>query len=682
MNNLNAIQRVMALAGDASPFLINMIMGSARHPGIVFGPNVRVSGDFKYLPFRLEYSRGAVGEFAISFLRAFLSPGSSNRARAELISQNEALLQRVPISLSGGGLEVTEALQRGMIPSNKLTRQLGDYTGGYLGFRRMMTAFQHAYESSIDYAGIHLLKALEGSKRYDITTPQDLVDLKDYIDNIRGIASSRRLGVKSNQRAMEASILLAPRYRRAIAAIHVNVMQNNLRGKMARDAYLALGAAIPFIYTAISIAKSVEEAQREDKWGDMRHWENLGNELVNGLNPTHPGFVMWQAGNQAYGVGSKFVSDWRAFAKAITYPARKMGAELSIPEGVPLVGGQQLLRPTAKDWLDEDDLSRNAFVRWIRGQVAMVPSIGADWGFGKDYLGEPLPRTPMGDPKEFAKAWGKNLSGYAMFLWAHSAAFDGGTWRDRLNRGMGEFGGLRAHPSSFYAVADGVAQDLYNEEYEYLESYQRDAVRLDPIIKELVPRTGSISEELDKIDKELIEKLTAIANDPDLKNPFPNYSAAENEARGRRKQVFGEEFENSNNLESDDPNERAIAEYWSPLDTPEYEDAPPSKKKAVAERLRAKYKWTKSQREAIHRSLYRRPVPGGLIHKMGEEGMRRKASQDARIRHMKEQGVPSHVIEAYNNWYWVGDMPGGIGGVPTNPEAFYMYQLYGPGRRR
>ena len=82
----------------------------------------------------------------------------------------------------------------------------------------------------MDTAGIEMLKAFDhaGTNRYD--DPVARQELADFINEFRGLANPRRLGISTKQKQLESFSLLAPRYNRAIAAMITDLGRLNMRG--------------------------------------------------------------------------------------------------------------------------------------------------------------------------------------------------------------------------------------------------------------------------------------------------------------------------------------------------------------------------------------------------------------------------------------------------------------------
>ncbi len=389
VNNLNSLQRIFALAGDASPFMIQLLMANFRHPGASFR---------------------SADAFARTLVMGFTNPAAARRYQNKILAQNADLLQRLPIITSQSGLEFTEALaEGGMLHSSR--GLFGKSKLGQAGLKLAtwpLRPFQMAYETAIDTAGVHLARGMEHLAGGD---PAKLTQLKDYIDNMRGLASSARVGVGPNQAAGEAALLLAPRYRRAVAALHMDLVQGGLRGDLAKQAYASLAAGLVFSYVGISLA--VGAAQKKP-------WEQIRRDLLNGLRPDKGDFLLWRIGNNFIGPGSKYVSDLKMIGKMVTRP---------------------------DDFLDFKEVTQNPGVRWVWSQSAAAPKTSWEYLMGEAYLGEPISRDFSGDPVKSVLDFGRRvLGGNLLPIWVQGMVFEGGAPQERLARGGPDFFGLRAWP--------------------------------------------------------------------------------------------------------------------------------------------------------------------------------------------------------------------------------------------
>lgn len=388
IEQLNAVQRVFALAGDASLLGIQLLPLAFRHP-LTFGQ--------------------AAGSFGAQLTRALLDPAAARRFRATQVASNQRLLGKYRGILMSNTNEFTEALRQGGLfaPDSLLGKAAAP-----------LRPFQQAFETAMDDAGI---KMLQGLDNLGGNNPSRMRAISDYVNEIRGMTSSQALGIGPKQRVWEGMTLLAPRYRRATAALYVNAMQGGLRGQLARRSLIQFYGGMVMLGGAITIAKGMADGLTPDE---------IRKEMSQVMNPLSPRFMLWRVGGQLIGPGSKMRSDASLLGKVVT-TVGDVGGIVDAPPG--------------QNLLDFSEFRNNPAVKWIRGQLAAVPSTFWDVFSGRNYLGEPI--NPWNERSEW-ETLGKEVAENVIPLWLASAAFDGGTPGQRAVRGGGEFFGLRAFPGS------------------------------------------------------------------------------------------------------------------------------------------------------------------------------------------------------------------------------------------
>ena len=262
INQVNAVGRYFALAGDMSPFGIQLIFLAGAHPKI-FGK--------------------AMG----GFVRAFFDPLYQDNFLAKHI----ATIQRHPglILSRGGATEMTEAMGRG-----GLLRRGPLKIGG-----KVLEPFQRGFESSLDTAGIYMAEAYE----HLATTAARRAQIDAFINEFRGLLSTTRIGISNGQRQIERAVVLAPQYNRAIGALMYDLTQGNLRGQLARQAIAKGTTAIMAMSVAVSMALGEDE-----------------EEIVDHLNPLSVNFMTWDMAGQRVGPGSKVRSLLAMFGKITKRP--------------------------------------------------------------------------------------------------------------------------------------------------------------------------------------------------------------------------------------------------------------------------------------------------------------------------------------------------------------------------
>lgn len=262
INQVNAVGRYFALAGDVSPFAIQLIFLAGAHPKI-FGK--------------------AMG----GFVRAMFDPLYHNNFLAKhigTIQKNPGLLLT-----SGGATEFTEAMARG-----GLLRKGPFRIGG-----KLLEPFMRGFEASLDTAGIYMAETYEHLGTSAIRRAQ----MNAFVNEFRGLANTTRLGISSSQRQIERAVVLAPQYNRAIGALMFDLTQGNLRGQLAREAVAKGTAAIMAMTVAVSLALGESE-----------------EEIVDHLNPLSTNFMTWDIAKQRVGPGSKVRSLLYTFGKIIKAP--------------------------------------------------------------------------------------------------------------------------------------------------------------------------------------------------------------------------------------------------------------------------------------------------------------------------------------------------------------------------
>jgi hypothetical protein len=139
-------------------------------------------------------------------------------------------------------------------------------------------------------------------------------------------------------------------------------------------------------------------------------------------------------------------------------------------------------------------------------------------------------------------------------------------------------------------------------------------------------------------------------------------------------EIFGDS-DGLRGIDSDNPNVRAVAEYWSVLDDEAVIKANADNHDKVANKLRSElFDWTEEQKQAIIRSTWRQPIPEGLfkrlqVTKSGKRSKSKTARQivgahAARMRYLNDQGLSEETIARYEDWYFQRKVAAGES-VPT-----------------
>lgn len=406
VNQVNAVGRYFALAGDVSPFGIQLIFLAGAHPTI--------------------YARAIGG-----FVRAFFDP----RYHSNFLAKHAETIAKHPglVSTKGGATEMTEAMASWGLMRKGPLKIMG----------KALTPFQRGYEASLDTAGIYMAEAYAHLG----TSAARIAQIDAFVNEFRGLMSTKRIGVTGIQRQLESCAVLAPQYNRAIAALMVDLARGELRGQLARTAVLKGTAAIMAMSVAISYAMGDTEEEMRER-----------------LNPLSHNFMTWDVAGQRVGPGSK--------VRSLLFTAGKM---IKNPEDTAYFA-----------------------MRFLKGNFAPVLGTSIDLITGKNYVGDP---TRDGLMSLSRTVIGENL----LPIWVQSVAFEGGDLKGRMTRALAEFGGARGYPMGAYgelrALQDTLAQEKYGMSWEelgvspqYGKLHQRQLERENPELKELSELAAEESE--------------------------------------------------------------------------------------------------------------------------------------------------------------------------------------------
>jgi len=418
----------------------------------------------------------------------------------------------------------------------------------------------------------------------------------------------------------EAAILLAPRYRRAVAALHVSALQGGLRGKLARDAYASLTIGLAMTFAGITIALGVRRGQSR---------EHIMDELEAGLNPASSRFLLWRIGGQLIGPGSKYVSDIRLLAKIVTRP---------------------------EDFANFDDFNGNPGLQWVRGQIAAVPSFGWTYISGRRFMGEPVARDFIGEPLAALKSLGRELGENVIPIWASSVIFEGGDPTGRTVRGATDFWGGRGFPEGAFDILKSRSFEILDRSFDASEGHERLLLRevlrdqLTPLQQKRAERGVGRSvyfAESDDIEQDRRFELTQLADKPDVSS-F-DVAVLNAKYRGRRLQAgVGQEFEDAD-INDPDPNKQALAEFYALFDNPKLrrptlpsgESGAIISKEFIDATAALQGSWTAEQRAYVDRNTNTRPYPKAIFGQLSKASRRDiERSQRARETFFNNTGRP------------------------------------------
>ncbi len=272
INKVNAITRYFALAGDFSPFGIQLLFEAYLSPRIF-----------------------------TSTMKAFLKGMSGDLYHARLLNKNKGLIDKHPnLILTSQGTEWTEAFRTGGL----LQKGIFKYPG------KLLEPFQKGFEAALDEAQLLKAEALESLAK----TPKDIADLDQFINELHGMTSSAKLGTTVFTRQVESATLLAPRYFRAIGGLLFDVFRGGLRGKLARESMIKLTIGMVLSSIAIDLARGASE-----------------EEIIDRINPMSSNFFTWEVAGQKIGPGSKVRSVLRLIADSAEDPENLLRFSMDNP---------------------------------------------------------------------------------------------------------------------------------------------------------------------------------------------------------------------------------------------------------------------------------------------------------------------------------------------------------------
>ena len=503
-----------------------------------------------------------MGEVAKGYVAAFVNP----KYKYNLIEQNKELLAKYPdVILSGRQTETTDFIRlmgRGGWSRYKPVKLAGKiFTTPYAPFSR-------GVESALDAAGIELLKTLD---HLGVDAIQ-IREISDFVNEIRGLSSSGRLGVSKRQRQVEEISTLAARYNRAIVALLLDIFRpeaklprigrpidptKSLRPQLARRALLRGSSFLAMMSVAIgySLGEDIEE-------------------IAEHFNPTGPMFMTWNVHGQNIGIGSKLRS------------LIKLDAEIamSIYEGRGLT-----LFDMSMD---------NPMVRFIRGNFGYYPAQAATILSGATYMGDRVHTLPWIDlkpgqermtPAESIIATGKHVFPGPLLgpIWGKSVVLEGGGIGERSARGTAEFFGGRGYPEGGYQIIKQFAKDKVGIDYEDMYSFERKILReilakdLDPLQQQRLQQgdknalywaaLDSLDQERYQKEEEALEYFNArkgrFRDNPlrELKRSFSKIQDSYGDQRNDLNIQF-DMYQDDTEYDADDPGKFILSEWYATYD--------------------------------------------------------------------------------------------------------------------
>ena len=501
------------------------------------------------------------------------------------------------------------------------------------------------YDDSLDSVLPHI------SKEYD---SYHIKELAQFINSIRGLANSADMGVGPKQRLYESIFLLAPRYRRAVAAHYGKLWSGDpVTRSMAQKSLLQFYAGMTFTVLSLQAMQSMLEGDSE---------EQMINKITNILDPQSSTFMLFEVDGQKVGPGSKFISDLRVVAKMSNYLWKE-------------ATGQEI-----DDWEDVTSINRNnPAIKWVRAQLAASPSESIDFVLGKDFIGEPAYRGK--NSFEFIKNSARPLSENVIPLWLQSTLLEGSPdglgWgenvRNRTIRGTSEFMGLRAFPQGVTSILKESSYDVFNKGYSTLEPFEKEILRVissDKLSwlqeKQLQRATSDFAiyfGDVDRINEEFQKSILAYMDIyPDTtegnRDLYYRYGLLKNYRRGQLAEIGADIEFDEHDTENEDPIIQALAKYNSLFDNPDI------KVKGTQIINWEKYdelydammsEMSIEQQLAIQRNSNRLPLPERFLQRLsrigtGKEYQKIMASQLLREESLKLDNKPE-LAELYRRYF-------------------------------
>ena len=489
------------------------------------------------------------------------------------------------------------------------------------------------------------------TKEYDSFA---IKELAQFINSIRGLANSAEMGVSAKQRLYESIFLLAPRYRRAVAAHYGKLWSADpTTRRMAQRSLLQFYGGMAFVVLSLQAMQSILEGDTE---------EQLITKLTNILNPQSSSFMLFDVDGQKVGPGSKFTSDLRIVAKLSNYIWK---------EGT----GQDI-----DEWEDVTSINRNnPAIKWVRAQLAASPSEGIDFILGNDFIGEPAYRGK--NTFDFIQNSVRPLSENVIPLWLQSSLIegtpDGIGWqenvRNRTLRGATEFVGFRAFPQGVTSILKESSYDVYNKGYSKLEPFEKDMLRIisqeklnwlqDKQLKRATSDFAIYFADVDRVNTEFQDAILAYMEIyPDTpegnRDLYYRYGLLKNYRRGQLNEIGADIEFGEHDIENKNPVIKALAKYNALFDDPSIRVKGTQiinweKYDILYDQLMSEM--SEEQQIAIQRNSNRLPLPEKFLQRLsrigtGKEYQKIMASQALREQRFKFNNKPE-LAERYRRYF-------------------------------
>jgi len=318
--------------------------------------------------------------------------------------------------------------------------------GGWLGkvpiIGGLFTRFGISFDAAIDTSRTLLYEGL-----YDrIATPQDETAIINMVDNMVGIASSRRLGVTQIHRQSETFALYAPRYFRSMVSFVIDVFSGGIRTEVAAKALAKFAVGSAMFMAALAMALGQEDRLKPTK----------EEPLPIMFDPRSGQFMTVEIGGSHIGLGGAYVAlmrllgsitkaaqdDPKSFFKVDPHenPLLRYGYGRSSPISgavVDIATGRTYLRERLETPLDYGKLFIDkTFPFWLAGALTDVPRAGlgkaaAEWWGLRAWMVQYWEQA-----EKFADDHIKNIPEHMILDYQHEAWLNGELAYDDLNNGQ------------------------------------------------------------------------------------------------------------------------------------------------------------------------------------------------------------------------------------------------------
>lgn len=271
--------------------------------------------------------------------------------------------------------------------------------------------FGSAFEIYLDVSRTYMFEALE----HKAVTAIERTALVNFVDNMVGISSMRRLGMSALGRQLMTNALYAPRYYQAFVGLTADAFQGGLRGELARKSLAKFMVAIPTFMAAVAMIFEQPE----------RIIPTKEKPIPTMYDPRTPEFMSVEIGGVHMGLGGVYIAAYRLLGSLAQATEDDPSRFLSVDPHV------------------------NPVLRYFYGRMAPVASAVVDVVTGHNYLGERLD-TPADYSREVIDKT------FPFWLAGTLTDVPKAGWK----KAVAEWWGLRAWQIQYWEQARDMAEEL------------------------------------------------------------------------------------------------------------------------------------------------------------------------------------------------------------------------------